>query len=129
MPNIGKEPSEEEELRRKQAAKTRLDISQEEGPARMFNNNTDDGVIAFALWMNSCAGDESPPASAAVPVSVHTFVPDKLAVLDDHAAGKQVTVEFKEGIPYCKECDDSAECLHVGFAICLEQRHARVGAE
>ncbi len=125
MSNIGKGPSEEEELKRKQAATTRLDISQEEGPAKIFNNNVDDGVIAFALWQNSCADGESLPASAAVPVSVHTFVPDKLAVLDDHAAGKQVTVEFKEGVPYCKECDDSAECLHVGFAICLEQKHAR----
>lgn len=84
-------------------------------------NTVDEGVICFGQWLNS--EDKN---SFSNPIVLKTFVKDKSAVLQDNTAEKQVTVEITDGVPYCKNCS-SNDCMHVGFAICVEQMVNRSG--
>jgi hypothetical protein len=116
MSNIGNGPSEGKELGRKKSANVQL----------VKNNGVDDGVVAFGLWLNSrTSGDESQQ----IPMSVKKFVPDTLAILYDRMLQKDVSVELVDGVPTCRECADSNDCAHVGFAVCLEQRCKSTGLD
>jgi hypothetical protein len=79
------------------------------------NNNLDEGVVTFGLWLN--AENEK---SLAIPVIMKEFTEGKRAVLQDNSLQKEVIVNIVEGIPFCNECR-SNDCAHVGFAICAEQ--------
>ncbi len=79
------------------------------------NNNLDEGVVTFGLWLN----DEN-KNSLAIPIIMKEFTEGKRAVLQDNTLQKEVIVNIVEGIPFCNECR-SNDCAHVGFAICAEQ--------
>ncbi|AIC16197.1 hypothetical protein [Nitrososphaera viennensis] len=81
------------------------------------NNDVDEGVTAFSIWLNS--RDKSP---SALLISLEKLVPDRLVLLHDHVVQKDVSVEVSGGVPFCMECN-SNDCAHVGFAICAEQMH------
>jgi hypothetical protein len=79
------------------------------------NNNLDEGVITFGLWLNA-----ENKKSLAIPIIMKEFIEGKRAVLQDNDLQKEVIVNIVEGIPFCNECR-SNDCAHVGFAICAEQ--------
>ena len=79
------------------------------------NNNLDEGVTTFGLWLN--AEDEK---SLATPITMKEFAEGRRVVLQDNILQKEVIVNIVEGIPFCNECR-SNDCAHVGFAICAEQ--------
>lgn len=79
------------------------------------NNNVDEGVIAFGMWLN--AEDKR---SLTLPIMMKEFEEDKKVVLQDNILQKGITVDIVEGVPFCIQCR-SNDCIHVGFAICAEQ--------
>jgi hypothetical protein len=79
------------------------------------NNNLDEGVVTFGLWLNA-----ENKKSLAIPIIMKEFIEGKRAVLQDNDLQKEVIVNIVEGIPFCNECR-SNDCAHVGFAICAEQ--------
>jgi hypothetical protein len=79
------------------------------------NNNLDEGVVTFGLWLNA-----ENKKSLAIPIIMKEFIEGKRAVLQDNNLQKEVIVNIVEGIPFCNECR-SNDCAHVGFAICAEQ--------
>jgi hypothetical protein len=79
------------------------------------NNNLDEGVITFGLWLNA-----ENKKSVAIPIMMKEFAEGTRAVLQDNALQKEVIVNIVEGIPFCNECR-SNDCAHVGFVICAEQ--------
>ena len=79
------------------------------------NNNLDEGVITFGLWLNA-----ENKRSIAIPIMMKEFDEGTRAVLQDNALQKEVIVNIVEGIPFCSECR-SNDCAHVGFVICAEQ--------
>jgi len=79
------------------------------------NNNLDEGVITFGLWLNA-----ENKKSLAIPIVMKEFVEGRKAVLQDNILQKEVIVNIAEGIPFCNECR-SNDCAHVGFVICAEQ--------
>jgi hypothetical protein len=81
----------------------------------IINNNLDEGVITFGLWLNA-----ENKKSIAIPIMMKDFAEGKRAVLQDNALQKEVIVNIVEGIPFCSECR-SNDCAHVGFVICAEQ--------
>ncbi len=83
------------------------------------NNNLDEGVTTFGLWLN--AEDEK---SLATPITMKEFVEGRRVVLQDNMLQKEVIVNIVEGIPFCNECR-SNDCAHVGFAVCAEQLNLR----
>lgn len=83
------------------------------------NNNVDEGMTAFALWLN--VEDKH---SLAIPIILKDFIEDKKAVLQDNILKKEVVVDIVEGVPVCEECR-SNDCAHVGFAICTEEMKRR----
>jgi hypothetical protein len=85
------------------------------------NNNVDEGVVAFGLWLNN---DKEQKNSSAAPITMREFHKDKAILLQDNILQKETTVNIIEGIPFCNECR-SDDCVHVGFAICAEQMHRR----
>jgi hypothetical protein len=98
--------SEEEKRRIENTRKASLGIR---------NNNLDEGVITFGLWLN--AEDKKSPA---IPIVMKGFTEGIRAVLQDNNLQKKVIVNIVEGIPFCNECR-SNDCAHVGFVICIEQ--------
>ncbi len=82
---------------------------------RVRNNNLDEGVITFGLWLNA-----ENKKSLAIPIMMKEFAEGRRAVLQDNVLQKQVIVNIVEGIPFCNECR-SNDCAHVGFVICAEQ--------
>ncbi|HEX6281126.1 MAG TPA: hypothetical protein VFZ67_02755 [Nitrososphaera sp.] len=82
---------------------------------RIRNNNLDEGVITFGLWLNA-----ENKKSLAIPIMMKEFAEGRRAVLQDNVLQKQVIVNIVEGIPFCNECR-SNDCAHVGFVICAEQ--------
>lgn len=115
MPNISNEPSKGMKSGMNKAILDARLVGQEQAPEAVIrNNDADDGVTAFGLWLTQ--GHDAP-------ISVREFVPDHLAVLYDNTLLKQVSVVFTGGVPSCKDCADSNDCIHVGFAICLEQQY------
>jgi hypothetical protein len=79
------------------------------------NNNLDEGVITFGLWLNA-----ENKKSLAIPIVMKEFAEGRKAVLQDNLLQKEVTVNIVDGIPFCNECR-SNDCAHVGFVICAEQ--------
>jgi hypothetical protein len=79
------------------------------------NNNVEEGMNAFALWLN--VEDKH---SLAIPIIMKVFTEDRKAVLQDNILKKEIIVDIVEGVPFCNECR-SNDCAHVGFAICAEE--------
>jgi hypothetical protein len=79
------------------------------------NNNLDEGVVTFGLWLNA-----ENKKSLGIPIIMKEFREGKRALLQDNSLQKEVIVDIVEGIPFCNECR-SNDCAHVGFAICAEQ--------
>jgi hypothetical protein len=79
------------------------------------NNNVEEGMNAFALWLN--VEDKH---SLAIPIIIKDFTEGKKAVLQDNILKKEIIVDIVEGVPFCNECR-SNDCAHVGFAICAEE--------
>ncbi len=79
------------------------------------NNNLDDGVVTFGLWLN--AKDKK---SSESPILMKEFAEGKRVILQDNILQKDVIVTIVEGIPFCNECR-SNDCAHVGFTICAIQ--------
>jgi hypothetical protein len=82
---------------------------------RIRNNNLDEGVITFGLWLNA-----ENKKSLTIPIMMKEFAEGRKAVLQDNLLQKEVIVNILEGIPFCNECR-SNDCAHVGFVICAEQ--------
>jgi hypothetical protein len=79
------------------------------------NNNLDEGVVTFGLWLNA-----ENKKSLGIPIIMKEFREGKRALLQDNSLQKEVIVDIVEGIPFCNECR-SNDCAHVGFTICAEQ--------
>lgn len=79
------------------------------------NNNLDEGVITFGLWLNA-----ENKKSHSIPIIMKEFAEGRRAVLQDNILKKEVIVNIVEGIPFCNECR-SNDCAHVGFVICTKQ--------
>jgi hypothetical protein len=84
-------------------------------PLGAVNNNLDEGVTTFGLWLNS---EDKPPSET--PVIMKEFAEGKRVILQDNFLQKDVIVTIVDGIPFCNECR-SNDCAHVGFAICAIQ--------
>jgi hypothetical protein len=81
----------------------------------MKNNNLDEGVVTFGLWLNA-----ENKKSLSIPIIMKEFAEGRRAVLQDNILQKDIIVNIVEGIPFCNECR-SNDCAHVGFVICTEQ--------
>jgi hypothetical protein len=83
----------------------------------------DQGVEAFMQWLRS----ENKMSNTSNPVILKEFVHTKDSVLYDNTTGRNVIVETRNGIPFCKSCN-ADDCGHVGFAILLEQKYETDGS-
>jgi hypothetical protein len=81
----------------------------------VVNNNLDEGVCAFGLWLNA-----ENKKSLSIPIIMKEFAEGRRAVLQDNLLQKEIIVNIVEGVPFCIECK-SNDCAHVGFVICTEQ--------
>lgn len=88
------------------------------------NNDVEEGVIAFGAWLSNLEGQ----TQSDVPIDIKSFEKDRLVVLQDNLLQKEVTVDIIDGVPSCRQCY-SKDCTHVGFAICAEQMHIRLGTK
>jgi hypothetical protein len=79
------------------------------------NNNLDEGVATFGLWLNA-----ENKKSLSIPIILKEFAEGRRALLQDNMLQKEIIVNIVEGIPFCNECK-SNDCAHVGFVICTEQ--------
>ena len=79
------------------------------------NNNLDEGVATFGLWLNA-----ENKKSLSIPIIMKEFAEGRRALLQDNTLQKEVIVNIVEGIPFCNECRAN-DCAHVGFVICTEQ--------
>ena len=79
------------------------------------NNNLDEGVVNFGLWLNA-----ENKKSLSIPIIMKEFAEGRRALLQDNILQKEVIVNIVEGIPFCNECR-SNDCAHVGLVICAEQ--------
>ena len=79
------------------------------------NNNLDEGVTTFGLWLNA-----ENKKSLSIPITMKEFAEGRRALLQDNTLQKEVIVNIVEGIPFCNECRAN-DCAHVGFVICTEQ--------
>ena len=84
-------------------------------PLSTPNNNLDEGVTTFGLWLNS-----EDKTSSETPVIMKEFAEGKRVILQDNLLQKDVAVTIADGIPFCHECR-SSDCAHVGFTICAIQ--------
>jgi hypothetical protein len=85
------------------------------GSLGIRNNNLDEGISTFGLWLNA-----ENKKSLSIPIIMKEFVEGRRAVLQDNLSEKEIIVNIVEGIPFCNECR-SNDCAHVGFVICTEQ--------
>jgi hypothetical protein len=85
----------------------------------VVNNNLDEGVCAFGLWLNA-----ENKKSLSIPIIMKEFAEGRRAILQDNLLQKEIIVNIVEGVPFCNECR-SNDCAHVGFAICAEQMNLR----
>ena len=81
----------------------------------IINNNLDEGVVTFGLWLNA-----ENKKSLSIPIIMKEFAEGRRALLQDNILQKEVIVNIVEGIPFCNECRAN-DCAHVGFVICTEQ--------
>ena len=79
------------------------------------NNNLDEGVVTFGLWLNA-----ENKKSLSIPIIMKEFAEGRRALLQDNILQKEVIVNIVDGIPFCNECRAN-DCAHVGFVICTEQ--------
>ena len=79
------------------------------------NNNLDEGVVTFGLWLNA-----ENKKSLSIPIIMKEFAEGRRALLQDNILQKEIIVNIVEGIPFCNECRAN-DCAHVGFVICTEQ--------
>ena len=82
----------------------------------------DIGTADFMKWLSSTEND----ISADSQINVKYVLNDKHMVFYDKDLLKDVTVLFRDCIPWCKSCE-ADDCEHVGFAIYLKQYYARFG--
>lgn len=75
----------------------------------------DEGTFAFMRWLSS-----NDKTSYDNPIILRKFVNDKHTIMYDTQLNAEIDVKITEGAPYCQFCK-SADCAHVGFAICIEQ--------
>ena len=83
----------------------------------------DIGTMAFMKWLSSTEENKS----ADSPIIVKYILKDKYIIFYDGHLLKDVTVVFRDCIPWCKNCE-ADDCGHVGFAICLKQYYNRHGS-
>jgi hypothetical protein len=83
-------------------------------------NTLDEGTLAFIHWLNS----NHKSSTIENPIIVKHFENYKHTTLWDNSILREVDVETKDGVPFCKYCKTD-DCAHVGFTICLEQLHGR----
>jgi hypothetical protein len=81
------------------------------------------GTMTFMKWLS--ATENNKPMET--PIIVKHILKDKYMVLYDVELLKDVTVVFRDCIPWCKNCETD-DCGHVGFAICLKQYYTRYGS-
>ena len=81
----------------------------------VVNNNLDERVVTFGLWLNA-----ENKKSISIPIIMKEFAEGRRAVLQDNLLQKEIIVNIVEGVPFCIECK-SNDCAHVGFVICTEQ--------
>ncbi len=79
------------------------------------NNNLDEGVVTFGLWLNA-----ENKKSLSIPITMKEFAEGRRAILQDNLLQKEIIVNIVQGVPFCIECK-SNDCAHVGFVICTEQ--------
>ena len=82
------------------------------------NNNIEEGVSAFTLWLGSKGKD-----SIVTPIAMKQFTPSirkVVVLLQDNILQKDIIVDIVDGVPFCNECRAN-DCAHVGFVICAEQ--------
>ena len=72
----------------------------------------DIGTMAFMKWLSSTEDNKS----ADSPIVVKYILKDKYIVFYDGDMLKDVTVVFRDCIPWCKNCE-ADDCGHVGFAV------------
>ena len=84
-------------------------------PTMVRNNDVEEGMTAFALWLN--VEDKH---SLAIPIIMKDFTEGKKVVLQDNILKREIIVDIVEGVPFCNECR-SNDCTHVGFTICAEE--------
>jgi hypothetical protein len=75
------------------------------------------GVMDFMKWL-SCIENNKHPHNA--PFIIQEIVQDKYYIFYDKEMLKDVTVVFRDCIPWCLYCKTD-DCGHVGFAVCLKQ--------
>ena len=83
----------------------------------------DIGTMAFMKWLSPTEDNKS----ADSPIVVKCILKDKYIIFYDGDLLKDVTVVFRDCIPWCKNCE-ADDCGHVGFAICLKQYYTRYGS-
>jgi hypothetical protein len=83
----------------------------------------DTGTMVFMKWLSSTENNQSDDS----PISIKYVLKDKYMIFYDKDLSKDVTVFFRDCIPWCK-CCEADDCEHVGFAICLKQYYARYGS-
>ena len=83
----------------------------------------DIGTMAFMKWLSSTEDNKS----ADSPIVVKCILKDKYIIFYDGDLLKDVTVVFRDCIPWCNNCE-TGDCGHVGFAICLKQYFTRHGS-
>jgi hypothetical protein len=103
------------------ASLTRKESESDDMAAKIGNGTLDEGIVAFGVWLNA---QEKDVQDNNIPMRLSKFIKDKLVMIYDRILGKNVTVNIVDGIPSCEECN-SADCSHVGFAICVEQMNKR----
>ncbi len=82
----------------------------------------DIGTMAFMKWLSPTEENKS----SVSPILVKHILKDNYIIFYDGDLLKDVTVVFKDFIPWCKNCE-ADDCGHVGFAICLKQYYTRYG--
>jgi hypothetical protein len=83
----------------------------------------DQGMEAFMQWLRF----ENKMSNTSNLITLKEFVHTKYSVLYDNTIGQTVTVETRNGVPFCKSCN-ADDCGHVGFAILLEQKYETDGS-
>jgi hypothetical protein len=82
------------------------------------------GVIDFMKWLSYIEYNKDSPDT---PFIIKEIVQDKYIIFYDKELLKDVIVIFKNGIPWCINCE-ADDCGHVGFAVCLKQYCIRNGS-
>jgi hypothetical protein len=83
----------------------------------------DQGTEAFMHWL----GSDDKMSTSKNPIILKQFECNKHAVLYDNTLGKDVIVETRQGVPFCKTCNTD-DCGHVGFTILLDQKYENDGS-